>query len=62
MRVPIYLPGDMTADEIEALFRSVGLAVHSEQGRLVAKRLPQFLKKEENVRDMAARPRKVGSK
>lgn len=47
MKVPIFLDGNLTVDEIAAIFSAAGYMVTTEDGRLVARRVPAFLRRDE---------------
>lgn len=49
MRVPVYVNGSISAQDIERAFASIGVLVRSEDGRLVADPVPRFLKAEPKV-------------
>ena len=61
MRVPVYVHGSISCEDIERAFAVIGVHVRSEDGRLVADPIPSFLRKEEptNVRRLPTKLRKV---
>ena len=46
MRVPVYVSGSVSCEDIERAFASIGVLVRSEDGRLVADPVPKFLRPE----------------
>lgn len=42
--VPIYFDGDMAAQEVKGILEPAGFIVRAENGRLVASRIPPFLR------------------
>lgn len=63
MKFPIFVEGDICMDEVAAIFRDAGYQLVSDgAGRMVARRVPVFLRKPEpqsNVARLPARVRKV---